>query len=124
MSTVKIKNFSDIDVVNVDMSQDVFQLPDGQSFRFSDHQCDNCWTAGTVLETLEQQKQYYCLFCNNSLIWASFKNDFLPPIGDLLEFLLPASWNEKDRQEWYAQFKDRRLAQEKIKDDILEHGKE
>jgi len=29
MSTVKIKNFSDIDVVNVDMSQDVFQLPDG-----------------------------------------------------------------------------------------------
>lgn len=124
MTTVKIYNFSEIDFVNIDASQDVLLLPDGQSFRFSDHMCDNCWTAGTVLETLEQQKKYYCLFCNNSLVWVSFKNDFLPPTGDMLEFLLPGSWKEGDREEWYTQFKERRITQEKIKDDILEQGKE
>jgi hypothetical protein len=124
MSIIKIKNFSEIDVVNIDASQDTFQLSDGTTFRFSDHMCDNCWTAGTVLETMEQQKRYHCLLCDNALVWVSFKNDFLPPTGDMLEFLLPVNWNEKDREGWYTQFKERRMAQEKIKADILEHGKE
>ena len=42
MTTVKINNFSEIDFVNIDASQDVLLLPDGQSFRFSDHMCDHC----------------------------------------------------------------------------------
>ena len=124
MSTVKINDFSEIDFVNIDAARDLFQLPNGQTYRFSDHICDNCWTGGTVLETLEHKKKYYCVLCRNHLDWFSFKNDFLPPVGDMLEFLLPRDWKEKDREKWYAEFKERRIAQEKIKDDILMQGKE
>jgi hypothetical protein len=124
MSTVKIDNFSEIDFVNIDASQDLLQLPDGQIYRFSDHMCDNCWTDGTVLETLEQEKKYYCVLCKNNLTWISFKNDFLSPVGDMLEFLLPGDWKEEDREKWYAGFKERRIAQEKIKDDILKRRTE
>jgi len=124
MSTIKIKNFSEIDFVNIDASQDVLLLPNGQTYHFSDHMCDNCWTGGTVLETREQEKKYYCVLCQNNLIRISFTNDFLPPLGDTLEFLLPGDWKKEDREKWYAEFKERRIAQEKIKADILERGTE
>jgi len=124
MNPILIKDFSEIDFVNIDASRDLFKLPDGRTFRFSNHMCDNCWTGGTVLETLVVPIEYYCVLCQNDLMPVSFENDFLPPTGDKLEFLLPSKWTKEEQEKWYNEFKERRLAQEKLKDNILRNGNE
>jgi hypothetical protein len=124
MTTHKIKDFSEIDVVEVDAARDAFLLPDGTLYRFSDHMCDFCWTGGTVLESGEDaNKSFHCLLCHNSLRWYQVKNDFIQPTGDHFNFLLPDGWSQTELDDWYAHFKRRRLEQEKIKQHILVHGK-
>ena len=124
MALYQIKNFSEIDFVNVDAVQDRFILPNGEVYRFSDHICHYCWSGGTVLETDEGEKKYHCLQCGNKLAWSEFINDFLEPKGDTLEFLIPEHWTEEEKQQWYQDYKERRLAEEKIREDMLRFGKE
>ncbi len=124
MTLYKIKKFSEIDFVEVDPSSDEFKLPDGEMYHFSDHMCDFCWSGGTVLETSEGEKKYYCVICRNFLDWCEHKNDFLPPKGDMLRFLLPEKWSEEEKNQWYDDFKKRRLEQEKVRKRILDQGKE
>ncbi len=124
MTTHKVKDFSDIDFVAIDPATDSFVLPGDETYYFSDHMCDDCWAGGTVLETRKGRKKYYCVLCNNFLSWNTFRNDFLPPTGDDLKFLLPREWSDEKKQQWFEEFKKRRLAQEKVRENILEHGKE
>ena len=124
MSKKQITSFSDIDFVSVDASQDEFVLPSGDVYRFSDHMCDSCWTAGTVLQSNQKKPHYFCVLCNNDLEFVKFTNDFLEPTGDKLQFLLPKKWADADRKAWYQDFKDRRLAQEEIRKNIMSDGKE
>jgi hypothetical protein len=124
MTVHKINDFSEIDVVVVDAARDRFQLPDNRLYEFSDHMCDFCWTGGTVLESCgDEKKLYHCLFCHNHLQWYQVENDFIPPTGDKFQFLLPEGWSPEGLNRWYEKFKQRRLEQEKVKDQILEHGK-
>ncbi len=124
MALYQIKNFSEIDFVNVDAVQDRFILPSGEVYRFSDHICHYCWSGGTVLETDEGEKKYFCLQCGNKLAWSKFVNDFLEPKGDTLEFLIPEHWTNEEKQQWYEDYKERRLAEEKVREDILRFGRE
>jgi predicted DsbA family dithiol-disulfide isomerase len=124
MTIYKVKDFTEIDFVSVDPSCDKIILPDGAAYFFSDYMCDNCWTGGTVLETDKGKKKYYCVLCNHFLSRVTFRNDFLPPTGDEMKFLLPRDWSGEEKQKWYEEFKIRRLAQEKVREHILEHGKE
>jgi hypothetical protein len=123
MTNYKIKNFDEIDFVNIDALNDKFVLPNGKIFIISDYLCDLCDTPGTVLEVESKSKKYHCILCNNELIWFTFTNDFLLPMGDKLKFLLPKSWSGKILEDWFSDFKKRRLDQEKLKNFIKEHGK-
>ena len=78
MAVYKIKKFSEIDFVNIDVSRDEFILPDGKKYVFSEHTCDNCEAGGTVLETIKEPKRYVCVLCEHELAWRKFKNDFIP----------------------------------------------
>ncbi len=124
MRLTKIKRFSDINPVETDPVHDKFVLPGGEIYFFSDHMCDNCWTAGTVLESDQEIHKYYCILCRNHLHPVTCKNDFLPPVGDDLTFFLPESWSKETQQQWYQEFKERRIAQEKVRERILQQGKE
>ncbi len=124
MSVHKVSNFSDIDFLVVNAAEDTIELSDGKKYQFSDHMCDFCWTGGTVVETIQGDEEYYCILCQNELKWVEFKNDFLPPEGDMLKFLLPASWQKEELDSWYSEFKERRLAQEEVRERILKDGKE
>ena len=87
MARYEINDFSEIDFLAVDAAVDVFILPDGESYRFSDHLCDACWTGGTVLESEPKKgKKLYCVLCKEYLKKYTFTNDFLPPTGDIPEF--------------------------------------
>jgi hypothetical protein len=118
-----INNFSEIDFVNIDIKVDRFILPDGKEYHFSDFECDYCNAGGTVLESLDEPKKYFCVLCNHELSWKSFINDFIPPTGDAFNFLLPQSWNQLELDEWFDQFKRSRLLQEEVRKKILVHGK-
>jgi hypothetical protein len=120
----KIKDFSQIDFLTVDAAKDVFILPNGQSYQCSDRMCDLCWTGGTVLESKEKSKQMYCVLCQNYLKKYTFKNDFLPPTGDSLQFYLPEDWSSETLNQWYEAFKARRIEQEKVREHILSEGME
>jgi len=122
LATHKVKNFSEIDFLTIDAARDIFVLPNGQSFYCSDHMCDACWTAGTVLESKGKPKKMYCVLCRNFLKRYTFKNDFLPPTGDSIEFYLPEEWATETLNEWYESFKNRRLEQEQVKNKILDEG--
>ncbi len=122
MAVYKIKDFSEIDFVKINPAEDVFVLPDGKEYQFSDHICDFCWAGGTVLESAGNEKKYVCTLCHNELTWHEIKNDFLPPTGDTLRFLLPESWSQERIKEWFEGYKERRLAQEEVRKDILENG--
>lgn len=124
MQLLKIKDFSEIDFVKADPIRDQYQLPGGEIYRFSDEMCDNCGTGGTVLETGKGKKRFFCVMCRNYLRPVVFTNDFLPPTGDEFRFFLPVDWTEPLKQEWYNEYKERRIAQEKIREDILKFGKE
>lgn len=123
MSEYHIGDFSEIDFVNIDASRDCFVLPGGEKYMFSDDMCDHCWTGGTVLEFEGKEKQYYCVLCQNKLKWVEILNDFLRPKGDKFKFLLPIQWSQNEIEKWYDQFKQRRLAEEQVRKQILEHGK-
>jgi hypothetical protein len=123
MTEYKIKNFDEIDFVNIDVLNDKFVLPNGKVFIFSDYLCDLCDTPGTVLEGENKSGEYHCILCHNELNWYTFTNDFLPPLGDKLKFLLPKSWSGKTFEDWFSKFKMRRLDQEKLKNLIKEYGK-
>ena len=125
MAIYKIKDFAEIDFLMVDATSDIFILPGGESYRFSEHMCDACWTGGTILESSEnKEKKLYCVLCNEYLKKYSFKNDFLEPTGDILEFYLPERWSTETLETWYDSFKQRRLEQEKVRERILREGKE
>ena len=124
LATYKVKNFSEIDFLTIDATRDIFVLPNGQSYHCSDHMCDACWTAGTVLESKGKAKRLYCVLCDNYLKKYTFKNDFLPPKGDSLDFYLPQEWSSEILNEWYEAFKTGRIEQEKVKEQILNEGKE
>ncbi len=124
MAVYRVKNFEEIDFVAVNPSEDVFELENGKKYRFSDHICHNCWSGGTVLETVEGETDYFCLLCQNHLTWRKFENDFLPPTGDMLDFLLPVEWGEEELNEWWKEYKIKRLAEEEVKNQILASGKE
>ena len=124
MATYKVKNFSEIDFLTIDAAKDNFILPNGQSYHCSDSMCDACWTAGTVLESKGKSKKFYCVLCHNYLKKYSFNNDFLQPTGDSLEFYLPREWSPETLNEWYEEFKKRRIEQEKVKEKILNEGRE
>ncbi|MEJ2535843.1 MAG: hypothetical protein P8048_02085 [Calditrichia bacterium] len=123
MAEYQIKNFSGIDVLSIDPVKDKFILPNKKVYIFSDAMCDYCWTGGTVLENTGNEKEYYCILCENNLSRVKLKNDFLNPTGDIFTFLLPKSWSKAEIEEWYQEFKERRLAQEEVRQHILEHGK-
>ncbi len=124
MAEYNIKDFSEIDFVNIDPSEDTFIFPDGTKYRFSDHMCDFCWSGGTVLESETEKDKYVCVICGNSLAWYEFENDFLQPTGDKMKFLLPEDWSGEEAAEWFQAYKERRLAQEKVRENILKFGKE
>lgn len=123
MARYKVTDFSEIDFLNVDPGRDEFILPNGKTYAFSDHMCDFCWTAGIVMENESDKSEFYCLLCKKNLNWYEFKNDFLPPTGDMMRFLLPEKLSKKDAEKWFIEYKQRRLAQENIRTYILEHGK-
>ena len=123
LATYKIKNFSEIDFLTIDAARDIFVLPSGQSYCCSDHMCDACWTGGTVLESRDKPKKMYCVLCHHYLKKYTFKNDFLPPMGDSVEFYLPEDWSPETLNEWYDAFKIRRIEQEKVREKILNEGK-
>ena len=124
MATFRIKDFSEIDFVNIDPARDQFIFPDGKTFRFSDYVCHSCWSGGTVLETVGDEEKFVCILCGEELSWHEFTNDFLPPIGDTLSYLLPKSWSEEQLKQWFAEYRERRIAEEKVKERILTQGKE
>ena len=124
MAVYEIKDFSEIDFVSVNPAEDVFALPDGMRYVFSDHICDFCSSGGTVLETEGSEKAYFCVLCENELRWCEFANDFLPPTGDILKFLLPKKWTEQDLANWYQDYQEQRLTQETVRERILREGKE
>ncbi len=124
MATYNINKFSEIDFVNIDPMQDRFVMPNGEMFRFSDHMCHFCWSGGTVMETVEGNKKYQCIQCGYELEWEKFLNDFVPPTGDMLDFLLPKNWSREEKNKWFEEYKERRIEEEKIREDILTHGKE
>jgi len=119
-----IKDFSEIDFVNINPTEDQFILPDGETYQFSDHICHSCWSGGTVLETIREEKKFVCILCREELSWHEFTNDFLPPVGDKLNYLLPKSWSRQELENWFSEYKERRLAEEKVKERILAQGKE
>ncbi|MFZ0390826.1 MAG: hypothetical protein WAN36_10250 [Calditrichia bacterium] len=121
MSEYEIKNFDEIDYVNINPAEDRFRLPDGSVYRFSDHQCDDCWTGGTVLESLDEPREYRCVMCKNNLEWREFRNDFLAPTGDTLKFLLPRNWSGEENEKWFQTYKERRLAQEEFREQMLKN---
>ena len=124
MATHQVKNFSEIDFLTIDAARDIFLLPNGQSFYCSDHMCDACWTAGTVLESKGKSKQMFCVLCQHYLKKYNFINDFLPPTGDSIEFYLPQDWAPETLNEWFESFKNRRIEQEKVRNKILDEGSE
>jgi len=124
MAVYHIKRFSDIDFVNIDAAEDFFILPNGEKYQFSDNICHYCWSGGTVLKTVAENGKYVCIFCENQLDWHEFENDFLPPTGDTLKFLLPKSWDKKMFDHWFKEYKEGRLAEEKVRESILNYGKE
>lgn len=124
MATHKVKDFSEIDFLTIDAARDNFVLPNGKSFYCSDHMCDDCWTGGTVLESKGKPKKMYCVLCQRFLKKYTFKNDFLPPVGDSIEFYLPEDWAPETLNEWYESFKNRRIEQEKVRSKILDEGSE
>ncbi len=123
MAEYYIKDFSEIDFLSIDPVKDKFIFPNKKAYIFSDAMCDYCWTGGTVLENTGKQKEYYCILCENNLSWVRLKNDFINPTGDTFKFLLPKSWSKAEIEKWYQEFKERRLAQEEVRQHILEHGK-
>lgn len=123
MARFKIKDFHEIDFVNVDVTNDTFEMPDGTVYRFSDSICHNCWAGGTVLESIDEEKKYICVMCGHELKWREFENDFLQPTGDTLDYLLPADWSDEQVQNWFDDYKERRLEEEKVKDRVLSFGK-
>ena len=124
MAEVQINSFADIDYDLVDVATDILVLPSGDKFRFSDQVCHNCWAGGTVVESVEgEKKHFYCLLCQNWLRWRQFTNDFIPPVGDQIKFLLPEKWNQSEISEWFAEYREARLAQENVKERILQFGK-
>lgn len=124
MADYHVKNLSEIDFVEVNPADDQFILPSGDTYCFSDHICDFCRSGGTVFEKVNGDKKYYCVLCQNQLMWRQFKNDFLPPTADTVNFLLPATWSAGKLNEWFEQYKERRLEQEKVREHILKYGKE
>ena len=118
-----VKKFSEIDFLSIDPSNDRIILPTKEVDIFSDSMCDFCWTGGTVLESIEKSKNYYCILCENDLTRVHLKNDFLYPTGDTFKFLLPKFWSKTEIEKWYQQFKEKRLAQEDVRQHILTHGK-
>lgn len=123
MAEYHIEKFSEIDVLTVDPVKDKFILPNKKTYIFSDAMCDYCWTAGTVMQNTGEDKEYYCLLCKNNLSWVELKNDFLNPTGDIFKFLLPESWSKAEIEKWYQEYKERRVAQEEVRQHILKHGK-
>lgn len=124
MALKKINNFSEIEFETVDANADIFQLPDGQQFCFSEYVCHICWAGGTVLESLDSPKTYHCVLCGRELIWHEFENDFIEPLGDRLSFLLPVDFGETEKNNWYQEYRKSRSAQEKVRENILRFGKE
>lgn len=118
-----VKKFSEIDFLSIDPSNDRVILPTKEVYIFSDSMCDFCWTGGTVLESIGKPKNYHCILCENDLTWIQLKNDFLYPTGDAFRFLLPKSWSKAEVEKWYREFKEKRLAQEDVRQHILTHGK-
>ena len=123
MAKHRIKDLSNIDFEQIDFARDEFILPGGKPFIFSDQMCDLCGTTGTVLESKDDQKEYWCLYCENELSWYKMKNDFLPSKGDEMSFLLPEHWSALDLGNWFKAYKERRLTQEEMRKYILENGK-
>lgn len=76
------------------------------------------------METVEGNKKYQCIQCGYELEWEKFLNDFVPPTGDMLDFLLPKNWSREEKNKWFEEYKERRIEEEKIREDILTHGKE
>ena len=124
MAKINIKSFSEIDFLTINASEDEFILPDGAHYRFSERMCDNCWTAGTVMELIDKNPVYHCVLCENDLEPIEFINDFLEPTGDTLRFLLPKKWSKNEKADWYQNFKERRIQQEEVRDHILKQGNE
>ena len=124
MAKIDIKSFSEIDFLTVNAAEDKFVLPDGSKYQCSDFMCDNCWTAGTILELIDENPIYFCIMCENDLEPVFFKNDFLQPTGDELRFLLPKKWSMLEKEAWYQSFKERRIQQEEFRSHIMNQGKE
>jgi hypothetical protein len=124
LAKIKVKSFSDIDFLTINASEDEIILPDGVQYRFSDRMCDNCWTAGTVMERIDKSPFYHCILCENELEPIEFINDFLEPPGDTLRFLLPKKWSASEKEDWYQNFKERRIQQEEVRNHILKEGNE
>jgi hypothetical protein len=124
LATHRVKNFSEIDFLTIDALNDIFVLPNNQSYYCSDLMCDVCWTGGTVLESKGKPKKMYCVLCQRYLKKYVFINDFLEPTGDSIEFYLPGDWSPETLEEWYDSFKKRRIEQEQVRKQILDEGKE
>jgi hypothetical protein len=124
LAKIRVKSFSEIDFLAINAAEDEFILPDGAQYRFSDRMCDNCWTAGTVMEKTDKNPAYHCILCENDLEPIEFINDFLEPTGDTLCFLLPKKWLADAQEDWYQSFKQRRIQQEEVRNHILKQGNE
>ena len=100
MEKIKISKFQDIEFENVNPASDVFELPDGKSYRFSDHVCHECWSGGSVLESIADAVEYYCVVCEEALVWVEFENDFVDPKEGTISFLLPKIHTSEELEIW------------------------
>jgi hypothetical protein len=76
--------------------------------------------AGIVIENKNLPKRYIDSASGKELAFFPFPGEFLAgeEKGEI-DFLLPLEWDDNQRQAWYEQYKNDRLAQEETREQML-----